>query len=106
MLTINTSGHVYQYPGATRSTSKVHINNTYIKYTSVDVASLLICQVSGAVPLPVTAPLIIEALSLGFGFNFGFLHWSGNCFAILEVSLLALALLELVVLPSTLDVPS
>ena len=72
----------------------VHINNMYIKYTFVDVASLLIYQVFGVVPLPVTISLIIEALSLGFGFNLGFLHWSSNWLAIHEVSLLALALLE------------
>ena len=34
------------------------------------------------------------ALSLGFGFNLRFLHWSGNWLAILEVSLISLALLE------------
>ena len=45
----------------------MHINNTYIKYTFVEVASLLIYQVFEAVPLPVTVPLI-EALCLGFGF--------------------------------------
>ena len=39
-------------------------------------------------------PLTIEALSLGFGFNLEFLHWSGNWLYIHEVSLLALALLE------------
>ena len=66
----------------------------YIKYTFVDVAILLIYQVFGVVPLSVVIPLRIEALSLGFGFNLGFLHWSGNCFAILEVLLLALARLE------------
>ena len=40
-------------------------------------------------------------------FNLGFLHWSGNWFAIHEVSLLALALLETsgLVKPSTLDAP-
>ena len=65
-------------------------------------------QVFGAVPLPVTVPLTIEALSLGFGFNLGFLHLIGNWFAIHEVSLLALALLETsgLVKPSTLDAPS
>ena len=41
-----------------------------------------------------TVPLTIEALSLGFRFNLGFLHWSGNWLAIHEVSLLALVLLE------------
>ena len=44
---------------------------THIKYTFVEVASLLIYQVFEAVPLPVTIPLI-EALCLGFGF-LGFL---------------------------------
>ena len=53
-------------------------------------------------------PLITKALSLGFGFNLGFLHLIGNWFAIHEVSLLALALLETsgLVKPSTLDAPS
>ena len=80
----------------------------YIQYTSIDLASLLMYQVSRVIPLPVTVPLTIEALSLGFGFNLGFLHWSGNWFAIHEVSLLALALLETsgLVKPSTLDAPS
>ena len=74
----------------------------------VEVASLLIYHAFGVIPLPVTVPLTIEALSLGFGFNLGFLHWSGNWFAIHEVSLLALALLETsgLVKPSTLDAPS
>ena len=70
--------------------------------------TLFLYQVFGVVPLPVTVPLTIEALSLGFGFNLGFLHWSGNWFAIHEVSLLALALLETsgLIKPSTLDAPS
>ena len=53
-------------------------------------------------------PLITKALSPRFGFNLGFLHWSGNWFAIHEVSLLALALFETtgLVKPSTLDAPS
>ena len=42
------------------STGKVHINNMYIKYTFIDVANLLICQVLRAVPLPVALPLAIE----------------------------------------------
>ena len=66
----------------------------YIKYTFVDVASLLTCQVLGAVPLPVTIPLAIEALSLRFGSSLGFLHGSGNWLAILlEVPFLSLAFL-------------
>ena len=74
----------------------------------VEVASLLIYHAFGVISLPVTVPLTIEALILGFGFNHGFLHWSGNWFAIHEVSLLALALLETsgLVKPSTLDAPS
>jgi hypothetical protein len=48
-------------------------------------------------PLPVTFPLAMGALSLGFGFNLGFLHWSGNWLAILEVSLLSLPFLKPVV---------
>src|SRR3990170_182427 len=47
------------------------------------------------VPLPVIFPLAMGALSLGFGFNLGFLHGSSNCFAVLlEVPLLSLALCE------------
>ena len=38
----------------------------YIKYT-FGVAGLLILQVFGAVPLPVTLPLAIKALSLRLG---------------------------------------
>ena len=74
----------------------------------VEVASLLIYHAFGVIPLQVTVPLTIEELTLGFGFNLGFLHWSGNWFAIHEVSLLALALLETsgLVKPSTLDAPS
>ena len=74
----------------------------------VEVVSLLIYHTFEVIPLQVTVPLTIEALSLGFGFNLGFLHWSGNWFAIHEVSLLALALLETsgLVKPSTLDAPS
>src|SRR3990172_4395973 len=84
-----------KYPGATTSISKVQINNMYIKYTFVDVASLLIYQVLGAVPLPVTSPLVVETLSLGFGSSLGFLRGSSNCFAILlEVTLFSLDLLE------------
>ena len=79
---------------------------TLITRIYFEVASLLIYHAFGVIPLPVTVPLTIEALSLRFGFNLGFLHWSGNWFAIHEVSLLALALLETsgLVKPSTLDV--
>ena len=76
------------------STSKVQINNMYIKYTFVDVASLLICQVLGAIPLLVAIPLAIEALSLRFGSSLGLLHGTGNWLAVLlEVPFLSLAFL-------------
>jgi hypothetical protein len=100
---------------ATEPVSNTHaLLGVLVRYTStthtyfVEVASLLIYHVFGVVPLPVTVPLTIEALSLGFGFNLGFLHWSGNWFVIHEVSLLALALHETsgLVKPSTLDAPS
>ena len=45
-------------------------------------------------PLPVTVPLTIEALSLRLRTRLGLLHLSSNLLAIHEVSLLALALLE------------
>ena len=85
----------------------VLVRYTLITRIYFEVASLLIYHAFGVIPLPVTVPLTIEALSLGFGFNLGFLHWSGNWFAIHEVSLLALALLETsgLVKPSTLDAP-
>ena len=87
---------------------EVLVRYTLITRVYFEVASLLIYHAFGVIPLPVTVPLTIEALSLGFGFNLGFLHWSGNWFAIHEVSLLALALLETsgLVKPSTLDAPS
>src|SRR3989337_2375136 len=82
-----------KYPRAATSISKVHINNMYIKYTFVHFAILLICQVFGAVPLPVTSPFAVEALSFSLGSSFGFLPGSGNLLAILlEVPFLSLAL--------------
>ena len=72
----------------------------YIKYTVVHFAILLIRQVFGAVPLPVTIPFAVEALSFRLGSSFGLLPGSGNFIAILlEVPFLSLALfLKLVVL--------
>ena len=65
----------------------------YIKYTS-HFAILLIRQIFGAVPLPVTIPFAIEALSFMLRSSFGLLHGSGNLLAILlEVPFLSLALL-------------
>ena len=72
-----------KYWGVAINTSKVHINNMYIKYTFVHFAILLIRQVFGAVPLPMTSPFVVEALSLRLGYNFGLLPRSGNFLAIL-----------------------
>ena len=83
-----------KYSGATTSISKVHINNMYVKYTFVYFAILLIRQILGAVPLPVTISFAVEALSFRLGSIFGFLSRSGNLLAILlEVPFLSLALL-------------
>ena len=82
-----------KYPGATKSISKVHINNMYITYTFVHLAILLIRQIIGAVPLLVTNPFAVEALSFRLGSSFGLLPGSGNLLAILlELPFLSLAL--------------
>ena len=74
--------------------SKVHINNLYIKYTFVHFAILLIRQVFGVVPLPVTISFPVEAFSFRLGSSFGLLHGSGNLLAtLLEVPFLSVALL-------------
>src|SRR5215216_6593199 len=82
------------------STSKVHINNLYIKYSFVHFAILLIRQLFGVVPLPVTSTFVVEALSFRLRSRLGLLHLSSNLLAVLlEVSLLSFALLlKLVVL--------
>ena len=83
-----------KYPGATMNTSKVHINNVYIIYTFVHFAILLIRQVFGAVPLPVTISFAVEALSFRLGSSFRLLHGRGNLLAILlQVPFLSPALL-------------
>ena len=89
-----------KYPGTTASISKVHINNMYITYTFVHFAILLIRQILGAVPLPVTSPFAVEALSLRLRTRLRLLHLSSNLLAVLlEVPLLPFALfLKLVVL--------
>ena len=81
------------------NTSKLHINNMYIKYT-FHFAILLLRQILGAVPLPATSPFAVEALSLRLRSRLGLLHLSSNLLAILlEVPLLPFALfLKLVVL--------
>ena len=59
----------------------------YIKYTYVHFAILLIRQIVGAVPLPVTIPFGVEALRI----RLGLLHLSSNLLAVLlEVPLIIL----------------
>ena len=72
----------------------------YIKYTYVHFAILIICQSLGVVPLPVTSPFAVVALSLRLRSRLGLLHLSSNLLAVLlEVPLLPFALiLKLVVL--------
>ena len=78
-----------KYQGATINTSKVHINNLYIKYTLVHFAILLIHQIFRAFPPPVT--FAVEALSFRLWSSFGLLHRSDNLLAILlEVPFLSL----------------
>ena len=74
------SNHCHQ---ATINTSKVHINNMYIKYTLVHFAILLIHQILRAFLLPVTISFIVEALSFRLWSSFGLLHGSDNLLAIL-----------------------
>ena len=63
----------------------------YIKYTYVQFAILLIRQLLGVVPLPVTSPFALEALSLRLRYRLGLLHLSSNLLAVLfEVPLLSL----------------
>ena len=72
----------------------------YIKYTYVHFAILLIRQLLGVVPLLVTNPFTVEALSFRLRSSFGLLQVSGNLLAIhLEVPFLPLPFyLKLVVL--------
>ena len=64
----------------------------YIKYTFVHFAILLIRQILGAVPLPVTNPFAVEALSFRLRSRLGLLPGSDNLLAILlEVPLLSFA---------------
>ena len=61
----------------------------YITYTFVHFAIILIRQILGAVPLPVTSLLAVEALNLSLRSRLGFLLLSSNLFAVLlEVPLL------------------
>ena len=88
------------------NTSKLHINNhnLYIKYTFVHFSILLIRQVFGAVPLPVTSPFAVEALSLRLRTRLGLLHLSSNLLVVLlEVPLLPFALLLKLVVLTTIN---
>src|SRR5215216_5591013 len=79
--------------GLLMNTSKSHINNMYIKYTFVHFAILLIRQILGAVPFPVTSPFAVEALSFRLRSRLGLLHLSSNLLAVLlEVPLLPFTL--------------
>src|SRR3982751_2692142 len=82
-----------KYPGTTASISKVHIKYMYIKYTFVHFAILLIRQILGAVPLPVTSPFAVETVNFRLWSRHGLLPGRSNLFAILlEVPFLSLAL--------------
>ena len=86
------------------NTSKVHINNMYIKYSIVHFAILLIRQILGAVPLPVTSPFAVEALSLRLRTRLRLPHLSSNLLAVLlEVPLLPFALFLKLVILSTIN---
>src|SRR3989337_231808 len=75
------------------NTSKIHINNMYIKYTFVHFAILLIRQILGAVLLPVTSPFAVEALSFRLRSRLELLPGSSNLLAVLlKVPLLPFAL--------------
>ena len=64
----------------------------YIKYTFVHFAILLIRQIFGLGPLPVTISFAVEALNFRLRSSFGLLHRSGNLLAIIfEVPFLSLA---------------
>ena len=76
----------------------------YITYTFVNLAILLIRQILGAVPLPVTSLLVVEALSLRLRTRLRLLHLSSNLLAVLlEVPLLPFALFLKLVVSSTIN---
>ena len=84
-----------KYPVVTPGASKVNINNMYITYTFLvgnDLASLLVRQVLGAVALPVSVALAVEADHAGLGARLGRLGRGGSSWF---ARLLRLALLPL-----------
>ena len=65
----------------------------YIQYTFVHFSILFIHQLLGVVPLLVTSPFAVEALSLRLRSRLGLLHLSSNLLVILlEVPLLPFTL--------------
>jgi hypothetical protein len=79
-----------EYPCVTAGTCKIDINYMYIKYTFVsgnNLADLLVFKVLGAVALPVTIPLAVEALDSGL--HLGRIGRTGNALAV-PLRLLAL----------------
>ena len=66
----------------------------YIQYTSIDLASLLIYQVSRVILLQWLFPLLQKHLVSGLGSTLGFFTRAAADLPFHEVSLLALALLE------------
>ena len=77
----------------------------YIKYTYVHFAILLIRQSLGVVvPLPVTSPFAVEALSLRLRTRLRLLHLISNLLVVLlEVPLLPFALFLKLVASSTIN---
>ena len=67
----------------------------YIQYTSIDLASLLIYQVSRVILLQWLFPLLQKHLVSGLGSTLGFFTRAATVLPFHEVSLLALALLEI-----------
>ena len=74
------------------------------KYSFVHFAILLVGQVFGAVPLPVTILFAVEALSFRLGSSFGLHHGSSNLLAVLfEVPLFPFALFLKLAVSSTIN---
>ena len=76
----------------------------YIKYTYVYFAILLIHQIVGVVPLPVTSPFAVEAVSLRLRYRLGLLHLSSNLLVVLlKVPIFPFALFLKLVVSSTIN---
>ena len=76
----------------------------YIQYTFFHFAILLIHQILGVVPLPVTSPFAVEALSLRLRSIIGFLLLRSNLLVVLlDVPLFPFALFLKLVILSTIN---